>query len=212
MLKPTLVLASASKGRKTILSTLKISFLIVDSNVDENKIQNSNPKNLVIERARIKGEAVEKLLFSNSPKSIPARSEKIGQPITKSYLIIAADSMVVSGKKVIGKNPTAEEQKNILLKSISGKTHEFITGIWIKNTETGKIWKNIGKSRVTIRKLNTKEVEDYIARDDLSKYAGAYSLFNSPQNFVTKVEGSLTNIVGLPLEIVMPILTKNNLL
>jgi len=186
-----LILASTSSGRKNILSTLKIPFEVIDSLVDEDKIWDKDPQILVEKRAEAKGLAVEKMLNGN-------------------YLIISADSMVVIGKKAIGKIPVIKEQKEVLLKELSGKTHKFFTAVFIKNTQTQKVWQEVGISYITIRKLSAEEIDRYAQTDDLSKYAGAYSITNSPQDFVTKIEGSITNVIGLPLEIILPILRENN--
>lgn len=190
-----LILASTSNGRKNILSTLKIPFKIVDSFVDEDKIWDQNPQKLVEKRAETKGLAVEKILTQ-----------------TDNYLIVAADSMVVIDNEAIGKIPEIEKQRAVLLKKLSGKTHQFLTAVWTKNTQTQKIWRKVGISFVTIRKLTAEEVGRYAKTDDLSKYAGAYSITNSPQDFVTKIEGSITNVVGLPLEIIIPILRENKII
>jgi len=185
-----LILASTSNGRKKVLSTLKIPFEIVDSKIDEDKINPKNPEELVLKRAETKGKEVEK----NLPKG-------------NDYLIIAADSMVNLDNKAIGKAKDKNEAIKFL-KLLQGKNHSFITGIWIKNTKTGKSWKKIGQSKVTLRKLSNKEIENYANSDDLTKYAGAYSITDSPQNFVTKIEGSITNVIGLPLEIIIPIISS----
>lgn len=190
MTKINLILASASTGRKKVLSTLKIPFEIVDSKIDENKVNPKKPLELVLKRAETKGQSVEK----NLPKN-------------NDYLIITADSMVVLNNIAIGKAENIEEAKKFL-RFLSGKTHDFLTGVWIKNTKTGKIWHDVNISKVTIRKLTEIEIENYSNSDDLTKYAGAYSIIDSPQDFVTKIEGSITNVIGLPLEVIIPIISS----
>jgi len=184
----TIVLASSSNGRNFLLSLLKIPFKVITSDIDEESINPKDPKELVLKRAQAKGKSVEKKL-----------------PKNKNCLIIAADSMAFLNNKPYGK---AKDEKEAIrfLSDLSGKTHQFLTGTWIKDTKSKKVWNNISESFVTIRKLSNKEIRRYSRYDNLTKYAGAYSIFNSPQDFVTKIEGSITNVIGLPLEILLPII------
>lgn len=190
---PEIILASSSAGRKNLMSILKIPFRIVTSDIDENQINPDNPLQLVEDRARAKGEDVVRKLTS--------------QGKNLSYLVIAADSMVVLDGKSYGKAANIQEARQFLT-VLSGKTHSFLTSVWIKNTDTKKTYQSVVNSFVTLRKLTVGEISWYSNSDDLTKYAGAYSLFNSPQNFITKVEGSISNIVGLPLEFLLPVLKE----
>lgn len=196
MTKTKLILASASAARKTIIKALSVPFSIIESKVDEDKIFYKNPKKLVLERARIKGETVEKIVLKSKDKNA---------------CLLAADSMVVLNNICYGKAKTKPMQKKYL-RLLSGKTHQFLTGIWFKNLKTGKIRQDVGISEVTIKKLTEEEIDWYVKSDDLSKYAGAYSLYNSPQFFITEIKGSITNVVGLPLEILIPLFHANSLL
>lgn len=208
MNKIPVILASTSPSRKNLLSALKIPFEIKDSQVDEEKIQDKNPEKLVAKRAEAKGKAVEKILnIRVTPRMVAGCHPDFLQ--SSCYLIIAADSMAAIGNKTIGKIADLKQQKKVLHKELSGKTHQFLTAVWIKNTQTQKVWNKVGKSFVSIRKLSKKEIDRYARSDDLSQYAGAYSITNSRQDFVTKIEGSLTNVIGLPLEILLPILQEN---
>lgn len=197
--KLNLILASASLARKNLLTNLNIPFQVLVSKIDEEKIQFQDPLLTIKNRAKIKGETVEKMLTQ----------KKLNKK--KSFLIIAADSMVVYKGKTFGKIVSKVKQKELLLKILSGKTHRFATSVWIKNTRIQKLTQNTLISKVTFKKLSEKEVVKYINSTDLSKYAGAYTLFNTPQNFIIKIEGSLTNVLGLPYEIVLPCLEENKI-
>lgn len=184
------VLASASLGRKEILSTLKIPFEIIPSTVDEDSISDPNPKKLVIKRAQAKGEEVTRKLKTKNY-----------------YLVVSADSMVVYQNKTYGKPKNKSAAKKILC-LLSGKTHDFYTGMWIKNTQTGEIYEKICKSQVSFKKITSSEIDWFANNFPLENFAGAYSLTTSPQFFITKIQGSVSNIIGLPLEICLPIFRK----
>lgn len=67
-------------------------------------------------------------------------------------------------------------------------------------------------SRVTFRKLTDSDIKRYLKYTDYTRFTGGYALVASPQDFVTKVEGSISNVIGLPMEKIIPILQKNKLL
>jgi len=192
MINHKIILASASLGRKKILSDLHIPFDILPSLIDENIIIADKPKDLVLKRARAKGQEVEKRLDGD-------------------YLIISADSMAVFRNQLIGKIYSKSQQKMVLRK-LAGNTHSFITGVWIKNTKNHKEWLESMESKVTIGNVSDKDIEKYVNADDLSKYAGSYSLDTIPKGFNLQVYGSITNVIGLPLEILLPVLKENKII
>ena len=121
-----------------------------------------------------------------------------------------------------------KEAKKIL-KRLSGQTHLFITGLYLINTKTNKTWQKLAETKVTFRNLSDKEIDDYVSKTDVTRFAGAYAAIPpedfKPERFKTKespapsgagqadiikkVSGSLTNVMGLPIEILLPILRKN---
>ena len=64
----------------------------------------------------------------------------------------------------------------------------------------------VEKTNVTLRKLNAVELEQYVARYDFTRFAAGYALTDTPWDLVTKVDGSYTNVVGLPFEALLPVL------
>lgn len=188
-----IVLASQSLGRKKILESLEISFKIFPSEIDEAKITVSNPKLLAQKKAKAKAEAVAK---------------QLNNQITE-QLIIAADSMVLLNGETIGKPKDKKEAKKIL-KELSGKTHRFLTAVYVLNTKTKKVWQKTALSKVTFRKMRDWEIEVFLKKVDPTVVAGGYSL-DPPQDFITKVKGSITNVLGLPLEVLLPILRENGI-
>lgn len=188
-----LILASSSTGRRKLLTTLKVPFEIVPSNTDEETILRSNPKDTIRLRAKAKAEEIFK--------------KYKGQDV----LILAADSMVILDGKTIGK-PVYKSEAVSMLKHLSGTTHNFTTAFYMISGKFGEIYKGDETSTITFAQMSDEEIDLYLSIDDYTKYAGAYSLFDSPQWFVKEVKGSISNIVGLPLEKVIPILKKEGIL
>lgn len=119
--------------------------------------------------------------------------------LQKEFLLVA-DTIVVLGNDVLGK-PQDKLQAESYLKKLSGKTHQvwtgFCLGLW-----TGTEFKYIQKdtcSRVNFRTLTTKEIKEYVRSREPMDKAGAYGFQGLGIQNISKVEGSYTNIVGLPL-------------
>ncbi len=123
-------------------------------------------------------------------------------------LVIAADSMAILGKQVFGKSNDREHAK-VMLKTLMGRTHLFTTAVSIALIDKGeekKRWEKAVSTRVTMRKLTTPELESYVSRYDFTRFAAAYALNETPWDVVTKIDGSYTNVTGLPFEVLLPIL------
>jgi len=188
-----LILASSSTGRRKLLTALKVPFEIVPSEIDEDKINHATPKQTIRLRAKAKAENIYKKYKRQN------------------VLILAADSMVILKGQTMGK-PKDKQEAKLMLKKLSGTTHNFTTAFYIIVGNSGEIYKGDEISTITFNKMTDEEIDLYLSIDDYTKYAGAYSLFDSPQWFVKEVKGSISNIVGLPLEKVIPILKKEGIL
>jgi len=217
-----LILASSSQARKKILASLGLKFKTIPSHIDETKISATNPKLLVQKIAKAKAEKVFDEIKNQQRSNVATQ-----QP---SYLILAADSMVVLDNQIIGKPKDKKDAKQIL-KQLSGKTHEFITGLYVINTKSKKVWQKYAETKVTFRKLKDQEINRYIKKTDVTRFAGGYAIV-PPQDFnlktvkkgqspapsgagqsdiITKIDGSFTNVMGLPIETVLPILKENGI-
>ena len=193
-----LVLASQSIGRRMLLDKLSVRFRAIPTRVDEKTIQSADPITMMKKRAEAKARdiATSPAVYGINPNG--------------KALIVAADSMAIIGKRVFGK-PTDREHVKAMLKSLTGKTHTFATAvhvIFLQGSEVKKRWEKVQKTRVTMRKLTPVELDSYVARYDLSRFAGAYALNEAPWDLITKIEGSYTNVIGLPFEFLLPVLRK----
>lgn len=173
-----LILASGSERRSNLLAWLGIPFAVVVSEFDENSIKDTKPAELVKKLALEKAKAVVKNLDSG--------------------LVIGADTVVAIDGQVIGK-PADEDGAVRILKKLSGKTHAVFTGVAVVDSKSGSIVLDFEKTEVTFRKLSDKEIRDYVATGEPLDKGGAYAIQMGAKDFVAKVKGSYTNVVGLPL-------------
>ncbi len=196
--KPDVILASQSIGRRMLLEKLGIRFRVVVARVDEESIVDKKPEIMVKKRAAAKAQEVV------------THPRVYSFPEDRESLIVAADSMAVLGSKAFGKSDDREHTREIL-KSLMGKTHNFVTAVNIVLVQNGKVkktWEKTVTTKVTFRKMNTVEIESYIARFDFTRFAAAYAVNEAPWDLVTKIDGSYTNVIGLPFEILLPILRQ----
>ncbi len=191
-----ITLASQSSGRKHLLEKLGIRFRVVVSRIDEDLVVGSDPTSTIKKRASAKLDAILK-----SPRAY-LMDEKIHN------LVIAADSMAIIGKKTYGK-PTDRENARAMIKELMEKTHTFTTAVAAAYVEAGwqvkKRWEKSESTKVTFGKLSASELDQYVTRYDFTRAAAAYSLNEAPWDLITKIDGSYTNVIGLPFEIILPI-------
>jgi septum formation protein len=120
--------------------------------------------------------------------------KRVGQSI-----IITADTIVVLGKKVIGK-PTNKIDAIKILSSLSGKVHKVYTGFCVVNQKTNKIIVDYEKTEVEFRMLTKDEIADYVKGGSPMDKAGAYGIQDDfGAVFVKRINGCYYNVVGLPL-------------
>ncbi len=191
------ILASASPRRSKLLTTLGIKFETVVSDVDETIIGDPTPQEYVTGLAKQKAEAV---------------ASKLGTPGRKT-LVIAADTTVVKDNRILGKPQDKEEARN-MLQQLSGQVHLVYTGIaviTVKQDGTIKIQTDFDESKVYFRKLQAQEIDSYIETGEPMDVAGSYALQGIASCFVERIEGCVTNIIGLPVPKVVSLLRENGL-
>ena len=192
------ILASQSVGRKGLLEKLGIIFRTLITHVDEEAIIGKDPFKTIKARADAKAQEVIK-----NPRlyNLPAEGR---------MLLIAADSMAVLGTTTYGRTHDKEETK-AQLRALMGKTHIFATAttiVFINNGIVNKTWESLFKTKVTMKKMTPAELEAYVNRYDFSRFAAGYSINEAPWDFIRKIDGSYTNVIGLPFEELLPILRK----
>jgi septum formation protein len=196
--KPDVILASQSIGRKMLLEKLGVRFRVVVTRVDEDAIVDKKPETTIKKRAAAKA------------AEVVAHPRVYTIPEERESLIVAAYSMAVLGPKTFGKSIDREDTKS-MLKALMGKTHNFVTAVHIvlvQNNVIKKTWEKTVTTKVTFRKMSPVEIDSYVARFDFSRFAAGYALNEAPWDLVTKVDGSYTNVIGMPFEVLLPILRQ----
>lgn len=193
---PDVILASQSIGRRMLLEKLGLRFRVAVSHVDEDAIIDRDPYKMLKRRAEAK------------IKEITTHPRVYSIPETRESLIVAADSMAIIGKRTFGKSIDREDSR-AMLKALMGRTHVFATAVSIvlyDGTRVKKTWEKTVKTRVTMRKMTPAEIDSYITRFDFTRFAAAYAINEAPWDLVIKMDGSYTNVIGLPFEVLLPIL------
>ena len=174
-LKLPLILASGSPRRKELLKTMGLEYIVDVSDADESYI--AAPEETVMELSRRKAEAVA----LRHPQA----------------LVLAADTIVYNGK-ILGK-PETEERAIEMLKELSGKWHSVFSGMTLINTRTGKMIQRACETRVHFVELADDEIRSYVGTGEPLDKAGAYGIQAMGGMYIDKIEGSYSNVVGLPM-------------
>ncbi len=114
-------------------------------------------------------------------------------------LVLAADTLVAFGGKIFGK-PRDLGEAFEMLGQLNGRTHEVFSGVWLEHAAGKKQRGFIVASRVHFRKMSVAEIAEYFARVNPLDKAGAYAAQQNEMNLISSIEGSYTNVVGLPME------------
>ena len=173
-----IVLASASPRRKELLEQIGLQFEVAPSNHDEEITSASEPH-----------ETARKLSLGKARSA--ARKHR-------NALIIAADTFVVIGDRILGKPHTDSEARE-MLRALNGQAHSVITGFTILDTETGKVLSRSVETRVHMRKLTLKEIDSYVRTKEPLGKAGGYAIQGLGAVLIERIEGDYSNVVGLPL-------------
>lgn len=170
-----LVLASASPRRRELLASLGLEFTVLVPDIEETAMDGEAPHTFSGRMAEEKALAVS---------SVPGTT------------IIAADTIVVQGGDILGK-PVNEAHAVEMLSYLSGKTHEVITGVCIR--KESKLMVFSVSTEVVFRNLTQEEIRNYVSSGCPMDKAGAYAIQGGAAHMVRAINGSYTNVVGLPL-------------
>ena len=172
-----IILASASPRRKELLKSMGLEFEVIPSEIEEN-IENE----------------------SFSPKLIENLAAEKAADVAKrtnfTAIVIGSDTVVVINNKILGK-PKDKKDAFIMLKMLSGNTHQVISAIAVIDTETRKILKDSVVSDVTFKQLSDEEINAYIETGEPMDKAGSYAIQGLAGMFVKSINGCYSNIVGI---------------
>ena len=182
MIKPDkgfkLILASRSPRRRFLLKQAGLKFSVIPSRFDENSVTLSSPESYV----RLLAEGKAKDISMQYPDS----------------WIIGADTIVFIDNSILGK-PDSPAEARKMLKRLSGKIHQVITGYCICCRAKDRFFSETVKTDVYFKKLTEKEIDWYINSGEPFDKAGAYAIQGIGTFLVKRINGSYTNVVGLPV-------------
>lgn len=186
MIQPVLplILASGSPRRRELLDLMGLTYTVETPDVDESF--SDRPSETVMEISRRKAAAVA-----------ARHSDSI---------IIAADTLVFADG-ALGKPHTPERAKE-MLRSLAGNWHHVYTGITVINTRSGRILRNVDKTRVHLVPMTEQEIDAYVATGEPLDKAGAYGIQGMGGMFVDRIDGSYSNVVGLPMSMLRIMLAQ----
>jgi nucleoside triphosphate pyrophosphatase len=180
-----LVLASASPRRRELLTELGVPFRVRAASVDETPPPRAAPDAAAREIALRKALAV----LAAAPGAT----------------VLAADTIVVAADGEFLAKPADAADARRMLGKLSGTTHRVVTGVCLARAGTDPQTASDTTS-VTMRPLSRAEIDAYVASGECFDKAGAYAIQETADRFVTRVDGSRTNVVGLPMETVVRML------
>lgn len=173
-----IILASASPRRKELLEKIGLKFEIEPGDCEELADTDLETHEMVQMLSRKKAEVIARK-YHNA-------------------IVIAADTVVLLGDKILGK-PHSQAEARKMLRLLSGKSHVVITAFTIIDTDKKRTLSKSVETKVYIRKLNPKEINAYVKSGEPLDKAGAYAIQGLGSAIVEKIEGDYFNVVGLPL-------------
>ncbi len=184
---PRLILASSSPRRARILESLGLRFEIRPADVDETVRPGESPKAAVRRLARAKA-----LIHGG-----------------KANCVIAADTVVVLGSRILGK-PRDRAEARSMLKDLSGRAHTVATGVAI--CWGGRMASVVDLTKVRFRRMSRAEIERYVRTGEPLDKAGAYHVEGGGAAFIEAIHGSPSNVAGLSVTTVLRLLKRAGVL
>ncbi len=175
---PQLILASQSPRREYLLKQAGLHFSVIPSQVDEDAFELTNPGDYVKTLAR-------------------AKAEDVACQYPDSW-VIGADTIVTIGQSILGKPENLEDAK-AMLRRLSGQSHAVFTGYAIVNHGAAQCVCETIETSVEFKSLSKAEIDWYTQSDEPFDKAGAYAIQGLGTFLVRRIEGSYTNVVGLPV-------------
>ena len=186
-----LILASASPRRRELLGQLGVPFEVVVADVTEHEDASTDPRVMVAHNAALKAEWVS----ARHPNAV----------------VLGADTTVFIEGVALNK-PCDGAEARAMLRRLSGRTHTVFTGLALRRASDGLRIDEGVASDVTFKAFDETVIEDYLARVHTLDKAGGYAIQEHSELLGAEYRGSLTNIIGLPVETTKQILTRCGLL
>jgi septum formation protein len=186
-----IILASKSPRRRYLLEQAGLSFRVIPSSIDETSVAISSPETYV----RLLSEAKANDVAVKYPDK----------------WVIGADTIVLQEGTILGK-PKSQTEARAMIKRLSGQTHQVLTGYTICCKAKSRSFSETIKTDVLFKKLTDEEIEWYIQTKEPFDKAGAYAIQGLGTFLVKSINGSYTNVVGLPVCEVIEFLLKEGVI
>jgi len=178
-----LVLASASPRRRELLTAAGLAFEVLPVDLDETPFSAEPPDAHVKRLAQAKAQAA----LAQRPDAV----------------VLGADTIVLAAGAILGKPKDAEDAAR-MLRALSGQPHEVLTGVALTSRRSATV--ELARTRVWFEQLTEDEIADYVASGEPRDKAGAYAIQGLASKFVLRIDGSYSNVVGLPVALVYRLL------
>ncbi|MEE9532546.1 MAG: Maf family protein [Syntrophobacteria bacterium] len=172
------ILASGSPRRRELLRQLGFSFTVIPIRLEETSQRGMEPRGHATDCAKEK-------------------AKEVAQQYPQQW-VLAADTIVVVDEKILGK-PVNVTEATAMLSRLSGRSHHVITGVCLLHAQCGVEESQAVETEVFMRRLGAADIEGYIATGEPMDKAGAYGIQGIGGCLVQRIEGSYSNVVGLPL-------------
>ena len=176
---PRIILASASPRRSELLKELGLNFDVIPADADEIAPVHLSPHEICLVNAHRKARVIAR----ENPDA----------------LVIGADTIVCLGQQIFGKPPNSTKARRIL-EALSGKTHEVVTGVCLMEIRARREKLFAVSTTVSFQRLTPGRVREYVKSVNTLDKAGAYAIQEHGDMIIKKINGSHSNVVGLPLE------------
>jgi len=184
---PRIILASKSKARQKLLKQIGLEFQVAASKAKESRCLKAGCASLVISNALNKAKAAAKRF--------------------KTGIVIGADTIVLAGKKVVGKPKNKKEAVKVL-KLLCRKPQWVYTGLAVVDIGRNKVFTDYDKTKVYMQALSDSQIKNYFRKISPMDKAGAFDIQGLGSIFIDRVEGCFYNVVGLPVSKLAKMLKK----
>lgn len=177
-----IILASASPRRQEILNQLNIPFKVIPSQEEETYPDDMEHKKIPEHLAVQKVKSIQKT-FSKD---------------LETFWILSADTLILYEDKIFGK-PKDQDEAELFLRTLQGKTHKVVTGIALYNGKEKVLTSRSSINEVTFAPMNDEEIEWYLNTGDWHGVAGGYRIQGLASCFIKNINGTTSSIMGLPI-------------
>ena len=184
------MLASASPRRAELLTAAGFDFDVMPADVDETPLPDEEPRVYALRVAR-------------------AKAEHVARQVADDRVVLAADTVVVAQGRLMGKPADAAEAES-MLRALSGGVHEVHTAVVVRagSRQAVRDLEDVVTTRVRFNPLTDTEIAWYISSGEAEGKAGAYGIQGRAARFIDRIEGSWSNVVGLPISTAYRLLSE----